>query len=88
MQIAADRGFELVERDFDRGELYLADEVFITGTAAELVPVCEVDDHTIGEGARGPVTTELQRTFEDALFGRDERYLQWLDFVQVPAPAG
>jgi branched-chain amino acid aminotransferase len=86
IQIAADRGLQLVERDFDRGELYLADEVFITGTAAELVPVCAVDDHTIGEGARGPVTTELQRTFEDALFGRDERYLHWLDFVQVPAP--
>jgi len=85
IQIAADRGLELVERDFDRGELYLADEVFIIGTAAELVPVCEVDDHTIGEGARGPVTSELQRTFDDALFGRDERYLQWLDFVQVPA---
>ncbi|HTW12893.1 MAG TPA: branched-chain amino acid transaminase [Solirubrobacteraceae bacterium] len=87
IQIARDLGYELVERDFDRSELYLADEVFITGTAAELVPVREIDDHQIGEGVRGPVTTEVQRTFEDALFARDARYLDWLDFVQVPAPA-
>jgi branched-chain amino acid aminotransferase len=85
IQIARDHGIEVQERDFDRSELYLADEVFITGTAAELVPVREVDDHKIGDGARGPVTTDMQRVFEDALFGRDERYLGWLDFVKVPA---
>ena len=85
IQIARDHGVEIVERDFDRSELYLADEVFITGTAAELVPVREIDDHTIGEGARGPITTELQRIFEDALYGRDERYLDWLDVVKLPA---
>ena len=54
-----------------RTELYLADEVFLTGTAAELVPLREIDDHVIGEGVRGPLTTELQRVFEDALRGRE-----------------
>jgi branched-chain amino acid aminotransferase len=83
MQIAADLGHELVERDLGRAELYLADEIFLTGTAAELTPVREVDDHTIGGGGMGPVTAELQRVFEDALHGRDERYAGWLDPVPV-----
>jgi branched-chain amino acid aminotransferase len=83
--IAADLGYELVERDIARAELYLADEVFMTGTAAELVPVREVDDHVVGDGRPGPVTTELGRVFEDALYGRDARYREWLDVVPVPS---
>lgn len=86
-QIARDLGYELIERDIARAELYLADEVFLTGTAAELVPVTEIDDHRIGSGARGEVTAALQRAFEDALRGRDARYAQWLDLVEVPAAA-
>jgi branched-chain amino acid aminotransferase len=86
IQIAADEGYELVERDIARAELYLADEVFMTGTAAELTPIREVDDHVIGDGKRGPVTTHLQRVFEDALYGRDPRYRAWNDVVAVPAP--
>ncbi len=85
IEIARDQGLEVLERDFDRAELYLADEVFITGTAAELVPVCEVDDHRIGAGARGPVTTALQTTYLDALTGRAASYEKWLDVVEVPA---
>jgi branched-chain amino acid aminotransferase len=85
IQIAHDLDFEVVEREIARAELYLADEVFMTGTAAELVPLREVDDHTIGEGVRGPLTTELQRVFVDALRGRDHRYEAWLDRVEVPA---
>jgi branched-chain amino acid aminotransferase len=83
--IARDLGYEVVERDLARAELTLADEVFMSGTAAELVPVREIDDHAIGtvEGP-GPVTRELQRVHEDALHGRDPRYLDWLDVVQVP----
>ena len=69
--IARDRGFEIVERDLTRAELILADEVFMTGTAAELVAVCEIDDQTIGSGRLGPVTAELQGVFSDALLGRD-----------------
>ena len=86
IEITRDLGIELIERDLARAELYLADEVFVTGTAAELVPVTEVDDHTVGAGRRGPVTTQVQRVFEDALRGRDPRYAKWLDVVSVPAP--
>jgi branched-chain amino acid aminotransferase len=85
VQIAQDLGHEIVERDLARAELYLADEVFLSGTAAELVPVREVDDHAIAGGEPGPVTTELQRLFDDALHGRDPRYVEWVDLVKVPA---
>jgi branched-chain amino acid aminotransferase len=85
IQIARDLGYELIERDLARAELYMADEVFLTGTAAELVPVRELDDHPIGGGGPGPITTEIQRVFDDALHGRDPRYTDWLDVVQVPS---
>ncbi|HEV2059370.1 MAG TPA: branched-chain amino acid transaminase [Solirubrobacteraceae bacterium] len=86
IQIARDLGIEVIERDIARAELYLADEVFMTGTAAELVPVREIDDHTIGGGTPGELTRAVQTAFEDALHGRDERYREWLD--PVPARAG
>ena len=86
MQIARDLGVEVIERDIARAELYLADEVFMTGTAAELVPVREIDDHTVGTGTPGEVTRAVQTAFEDALHGRSERYREWLD--PVPARAG
>jgi branched-chain amino acid aminotransferase len=85
--IAKDLGHTVVDRDIDRGELYMADEVFLTGTAAELVPVREIDDHTVGGGEPGPITRELQGVFVDALHGRDERYRDWLDVVKVPTKA-
>ena len=83
MQIARDLGFEVVERNIARAELYLADEVFMTGTAAELVPVREVDDHAVGSGKPGEITRAVQTAFEDALHGRIERYREWLDPVPV-----
>jgi branched-chain amino acid aminotransferase len=85
IQIARDLGYEVVERGLARAELYLADEVFLSGTAAELVPVREIDDHAIGRGGPGPVTQELQRVFDDALHGRDPRYGEWLDRIEVSA---
>jgi branched-chain amino acid aminotransferase len=85
MQIARDLGFSVVERDIARAELYLADEVFMTGTAAELVPIREIDDHAIGTGRPGEITVTVQAAFEDALHGRTERYREWLDPVDVPA---
>jgi len=85
IEIARDEGLEVVERDLARAELYLADEVFLSGTAAELVPVREIDDHAIGEGIPGPVTRRVQAVFEDALYGRAERYRSWLDVVPVPS---
>jgi branched-chain amino acid aminotransferase len=87
LQIARDHGIEVVERDLARAELYLADEVFLTGTAAEMVAVTEIDDHTIGDGVPGPVTRQLQQVFDDALHGRDPRYEEWLDVVKVPSKA-
>ena len=87
IQIARDLGYTVVERDLARAELYLADEVFLSGTAAEMVPVREIDDHAIGSGEPGPITKELQRVFDDALHGRDPRYLDWIDVVKVPTKA-
>jgi branched-chain amino acid aminotransferase len=85
VQIARDLGYGVEERDIARAELYLADEVFLTGTAAELVPVREIDDHPIGEP--GEITRVIQKKLDDALHGRAEEYLEWLDFVQVAAGA-
>jgi branched-chain amino acid aminotransferase len=68
IQIARDLGYTVVERDIARAELYLAEEVFLTGTAAELVPVREIDDHELGEP--GEITRVVQAKFEDALHGR------------------
>jgi branched-chain amino acid aminotransferase len=83
IQIARDLGYTVIERDIARAELYLAEEVFLTGTAAEMVPVREIDDHAIG--GPGEITRHVQSKFMDALHGRAEEYLEWLDFVDVPA---
>jgi branched-chain amino acid aminotransferase len=83
IQLAADLGFEVVERNIARSELYLADEVFVTGTATELAPVVEVDDHKVGTGEPGEITGTVQKAFDDALHGRIERYREWLDPVPV-----
>src|ERR1700761_6315455 len=83
IQIARDLGYTVVERDIARAELYLAEEVFMTGTAAEMVPVREIDDHDIG--GPGEITRHIQAKFMDALHGRADEYLEWLDFVD-PAP--
>jgi branched-chain amino acid aminotransferase len=83
IQIARDLGYKVEERDLARAELYLAEEVFLTGTAAELVPVREIDHHDLGEP--GEITRHVQAKFEDALYGRADEYLEWLDFVEVSA---
>ena len=85
LQIAADLDLEVVERDVARAELTLADEVFLVGTAAELVPVREIDDIEIGPP--GEITRQIQRIYDDALHGRDERYAEWLDVVPVASEA-
>ncbi|MGC1812609.1 MAG: branched-chain amino acid transaminase [Solirubrobacterales bacterium] len=82
IQIARDLGYTVVERDVARAELYLAEEVFLTGTAAELVPVREIDDHDLGEP--GEITRVIQGKFDDALNGRLEEYREWLDPVGEP----
>jgi branched-chain amino acid aminotransferase len=83
IQLAGDLGYTVVERDIARAEVYLAEEVFMSGTAAELVPVREIDNHPIGGGRPGEVTRVLQKAFDDAIHGRSERYREWLDVVGV-----
>jgi branched-chain amino acid aminotransferase len=70
-------GLEVVERAVDRTELYLADEVFTCGTAAEITPVVSIDKYSVGSGAIGPVTRALESAFDDVLRGRDPRYAHW-----------
>jgi branched-chain amino acid aminotransferase len=83
LEIAKDLGYEVVERNIARAELTMADELFLTGTAAELTPVREIDEVEIGPP--GPITREIQTAFEDALHGRSDRYAHWLDVVPLPA---
>ena len=80
-------GLEVVEREVDRTELYLADEVFTCGTAAEITPIVSIDKYAIGNGSIGPVTRALEAAFEDVLRGRDARYAHWRTPVEVAAPA-
>lgn len=82
MTIARDEGYEVVEATLSRGDLYLADEAFFTGTAAELVPLVEVDDRRIGSGRPGPVTRQLLELFRLATVGRLDRYKDWNDYVR------
>lgn len=79
IQVGRDIGLHVEERNFGRGELVLADEVFLTGTAAEVTPVREVDDEQIGNGARGPITERIQAEFFDIVRGRNPRYNSWLE---------
>jgi branched-chain amino acid aminotransferase len=78
IRIARDKGIEVVEQSITRDEVYCAEEMFLTGTAAEITPVREVDDRKIGAGSRGPVTKTIQTTFFDAVKGRDRKYESWL----------
>ena len=81
MTIARDLGYEVVECSLVRTDLFLADEIFLTGTAAELTPVREIAGYTIGP--RGPVTERVQAAFLDAVHGRLDRYRDWLHLVEV-----
>ncbi|MBU6188192.1 MAG: branched-chain amino acid transaminase [Betaproteobacteria bacterium] len=76
--IARDLGIEVREKRITRDEVYCADEAFFTGTAAEITPIREVDDRTIGSGRRGPITEQLQNVFFDTVGGRAQRYASWL----------
>ena len=78
MQLAqAELGLEVVQRKIDRSELYLADEAFLSGTAAHLTPVISLDNRPIGDGTPGPVATALQKLYFDVVSGRNPKYLHW-----------
>ena len=81
MTLAQDLGLPIKEERFSRDELYLADEVFLTGTAAEITPVREIDDRVIGPGHPGPVTRKLQETYFAVVRGENPRYSHWLSYV-------
>ncbi len=84
IQIAQDLGYRVVEKSVIRSDLYLADEVFMCGTAAEVTPLRSIDDHELGVG---PVTLELQKAYLDTVRGKSERWSQWLDPVTAATRA-
>src|SRR5437764_2833887 len=88
IQIAQDLGYTVIEKNLIRSDLFIADEVFMTGTAAEVTPLRSIDDVEIGVG---PITLEIQEAYLDTARGRSERWAQWLEYapnpVQTPAEA-
>jgi len=81
ISLASRLGYEVVEDRFTRDELYVADEAFFTGTAAEITPIREVDDRTIGEGKPGPVTSSIQGAYFKTVHGEDPDHLDWITVV-------
>jgi branched-chain amino acid aminotransferase len=81
IKILKDEGIPFVEQLFPRDALYIADEAFMTGTAAEVTPVRELDDRQIGEGKPGPITRRVQDIFNRALRGGEARYREWLYYI-------
>ena len=79
--LAQDLGYKVEEKRFTRDELYIADEAFFSGTAAEVTPIREVDDRQIGEGKPGPITQKIQKLYFDVVKGKIEKYHYWLDFI-------
>jgi branched-chain amino acid aminotransferase len=78
LRIAADQGLTVKEKRITRDEVYIADEAFFTGTAAEVVPIRELDNRAIGKGVRGPVTKKLQSIYFEAVRGGQPDYAEWL----------
>ena len=79
--LTKDLGIELIEKRITRDEVYCAEEAFFTGTAAEVTPIRELDNRTIGAGSRGPITAKLQALFFDIVAGKNPKYAGWLDHV-------
>jgi branched-chain amino acid aminotransferase len=79
IRIAQDLGFEIVEQRFTRDEIYIADEAFFTGTAAEVTPIRQLDDRPIGAGKPGAVTRRIQEIFFDTVSGKLKKYREWLE---------
>lgn len=87
MILAGDLGYKVVEETISRDQLYIADEVFACGTAAELTPVTKIDHRIIGHEKMGPVTNKLQKLFFETVGGKGERSAEWLDYVILPSLA-
>ncbi len=83
MEIATDLGYEIIERSIDRSELYKADEIFLTGTGAQVSPVIEIDNYAVGGGKVGPISEQLQKTYFAAVRGEHPKYVKWLVDAEV-----
>ena len=81
IQIIEENGGYVVESDLERDDLYSADEVFMTGTAAEVKSVTQIDNVKIGTAKPGKITKALQKSFTNVAMGRDERFLPWLTYI-------
>ena len=81
LQLAAEEGYTVIEKRITRDEIYISDEAFFTGTAAEVTPIRELDNRTIGSGGPGPVTQQLQRVYLDVVEGKRDGYDDWLTVV-------
>ena len=81
LRIAEDQGLKVKEKRITRDEVYVADEAFFTGTAAEVVPIRELDNRIIGSGVRGPITEKLQHIYFEAVRGEQPQYAEWLALV-------
>jgi branched-chain amino acid aminotransferase len=79
--LLSEEGYEIVERTLDRSDLYYADEIFLTGTAAEVTPVREVDDRAVADGIPGPVTRLAQGLYADLVSGKLDKHRDWLEFI-------
>ena len=82
MTIALEIGLEVKEKRITRDEIYISDEAFFTGSAAEVTPIREMDDRTIGDGGRGPITEKLQSLYFDYVHGRRDNHSEWLTYVR------
>ena len=81
MALARDAGYAVAEERISRDQWYVSDEVFVCGTAAELLPVREIDFHPIGAGGTGPITRKLQNLFAETIKGQNRRSAEWLDYM-------
>ncbi len=81
IQLATELGYQIIEKRITRDEVYSADEAFFTGTAAEVTPIRELDNRAIGEGTRGPVTTQLQSLYFDCVTGKSPAHEKWLTYI-------
>ncbi len=81
IQLAGELGYQIIEKRITRDEVYSADEAFFTGTAAEVTPIRELDNRAIGEGKRGPVTTQLQSLYFDCVTGKSAAHEKWLTYI-------
>ena len=81
IKLAHDLGYNVIEREIPRSELYLADEIFLTGTAAEITPVIAVDDKKVGTGQVGTITKRIRSIYSDIVMGKNKKYSHWITSV-------